>query len=96
MHHPSQSQLLTCYFLQQDWPWLTDDLQRGSTSMMEPLLARIVHAQSTASAANSIGAHVRAPLPPLRTALEFHTRAMPCLRADDGYSLLSSDVKHLL
>ena len=35
MHHPSQSQLLTCYFPQQDWSWLTDDLQRGSTSMME-------------------------------------------------------------
>jgi len=29
-------------------------------------------------------------------ALEFHTRAMPCLRADNGYSLLSSDVQHLL
>jgi len=36
MCHPSQSQLLTCYFSQQDWSWLTDDLQRGSTSMMEP------------------------------------------------------------
>jgi len=36
MRHPSQSQLLTYYFPQQDWSWLTDDLQRGSTSMMEP------------------------------------------------------------
>jgi len=26
MHHPSQSQLLICYFPQQDWSWLTDDL----------------------------------------------------------------------
>ena len=37
--------------------------------------------------------HLRDAMP---LVLEFHTRAMPCLRADDGYSLLSSDVKHLL
>ena len=40
------------------------------------LLAQIVHAQATASAANSIGAHVRVLLPLLWPVLEFHTHAM--------------------
>jgi len=40
------------------------------------LLAQIVHAQATASAANSIGAHVRVSLPLLWPVLEFHTRTM--------------------
>jgi len=37
--------------------------------------------------------HLRDTVP---LALEFHTHAMPCLRADDGYGLLLSNVQHLL